>query len=95
MAGKDIRTEFGLDYLIKNKSLNYEEVSPLLKAAIEGYVASSCKEFPPKNPYAIGGLHAGEEDSNLLGAAWFFGYWERSYCRNGEEKVFGKSNAKD
>lgn len=73
--------------------MTYKEVSPLLKATIEGYVASSRGEFPPKNPYAICGVYAGEEDENLLGAAWFFGYWDRSYCRNGEDKVkFGKSN---
>lgn len=73
--------------------MNYKELSPLLKATIEGYIAASRGEFPPKNPYAICGIYAGEENENLLGAAWFFGYWDRSYRRNGEEKVnLGKPN---
>lgn len=73
--------------------MNYKEISPLLKAAIEGYVSSSRGEFPPKNPYAICGILAGQEDENPLGAAWFFGYWNRSYRLNGEEPVkIGKSD---
>lgn len=67
--------------------MNYEQMKVFLKAAVEGYVASDRGEFPPRNPYAICGVYAGEEDQNLKGAAWYFGYWERSYCRNGEEKV--------
>ena len=74
-----------------NDNVPNDETELLLKIAIEGYIASNNGEFPPKNPYAITGLCAGEEDNNLKGAAWFFGYWERSYRRNGEEKCIFKN----
>lgn len=67
--------------------MSYKELKSLFQAAIEGYVASERGEFPPHNPYAIFGVQPGESDKNLIGAAWFFGYWERAYCRNGEDKV--------
>jgi hypothetical protein len=68
--------------------MNYEALKPFLEAAIEGYVASDRGQFMPNNPYAQFGIQPGMEDKALMGAAWFFGYWERAYCRNGEEGVF-------
>lgn len=73
------------------RPITYDSLQVFLKAAIEGYIASSKGKFPPHNPYAICGMYPGDENTNLEGAAWFFGYWERSYCRNGEEKVKIKS----
>lgn len=67
--------------------MNYQDLKPLLQAAVEGYVASDSGKFPPHNPYALCGVLPNESDKNLMGAAWFFGYWERAYCRNGEDKV--------
>lgn len=67
--------------------MNYQNLQPFLSAAIEGYVASERGEFPPNNPYAAWGIPPDGSDNNLMGAAWFFGYWERAYCSNGEDKV--------
>ena len=72
--------------------MNTEEVRSLLERAIEGYVAANLGHFPPRNPYAPFGL-APEDATNPLGAAWFYGYWARAYCRHGEEKVIIKRMA--
>lgn len=65
--------------------MTYEALKPIMQAVVEGYIASANFKFPPHNPYAICGVYPGEEDGNLLGAAWFFGYWSQAYA-NGTYK---------
>jgi hypothetical protein len=56
--------------------MKYNELKQYFEAVVQGYQS---KEFPPRNPYAPFGILPDQKshDENLLGAAWFYGYWSR------------------
>lgn len=78
-------TWIGVKYRPYIEPEDFVKTTPLIDAAIKGYVAADRGEFPPCNPYAPYGVISG--DNNSQGHAWFHGYWTRMKCERGEPKV--------
>lgn len=79
-----VDTNKNFELFLRQHNPNYAKLTPFLKASFEGYLSASKDEFPPRNPHAPAGIYAGDEDKNLIGAAWFYGYWSYYKMKKGE-----------